>query len=670
MSTSGEQRTCRTTTADALTVEPATQERLFTFTSDTGEEVTFGTVAAGSTRVEPGTPVRFAVRFAPEAERAGSGTLTLLAIAAGRKWIVPIDRPNAGKLRAVLAPRGSYELGLQLAHYRRIWRALRGDDGAPVAAGTIPVPASPSIRGSVVSGEAPVSGATVTLEPGGGSVMTDTAGRFVAEALDSWPKYLQVTKKGLGTRAVALPSTEADVTVPPVAMNRGFTLKVKVARGSVTGPLDVDVARDVVENRKSWLGTKRVPAGSDTATFDDLEPGTYVVLARGKHPLQRAAAKALVNPAPKNDIEIRLLPALLQGHFAMGGTPLGNARVNVICADQAWTSDVDLDAAGRLREPLWQRPDCDFAIRGGGIRARWISTVSLGHLIGLNWEVDVPPHSVTGRVVDSTGLPARDALVWIRVQGESQSRTIQARTDDNGEFAFDGLPAGPATVRAVVEGFLVPDPVRLEIGESDTTRDVQLRVSPGFLRTVDVVDAHGAPAFGAEVICATGGSVRGTAVTDVHGRAVVGTPADASTLYVLPREGSLLIQRMDGGANASGDTLRVVVPAPTSSLSIAALSTEGAPLPGLMLLMRYNGELVPPEVARHMRGRQGVTLETDDQGETKLDHIPAGVYEFWPYHTEAEAEAFVASASVTSAPITVNVRTGENHTTVRFRKRG
>jgi hypothetical protein len=669
MSKTGQERVCRTAAPDALSVTPAPQERLFTFTRDEGAEMIFGAVAAGSASIHTGTPVRFTVRFAPEGDRAGTGTLTLLASAAGRKWLVPIDRQGAGKLRAVIAPRGSYELGLKLEHYRRSWHALQGDAGQPVAVGTIALPASPSIRGNVVSGGLPVAGALVALEPDGGSVTTDVQGRFIAEALDSWPKRIKVTRKGLGTKAVDLPETEADLTLPPVVMARGVSLQVKVGRGGVSGPLDVDVARDVEENWKSWLATRRMVAGANTVSFDDLEPGTYVVLARGKRPLQRAIAKAVVSAGATNGIEVHLQPATLQGHFAMANSPLGKARVNVICADQAWTSDVDLDASGRFREPLWQRPDCNFAIRGGGMRSRWISSVSLGHLIGLNWEVEVPPHSVTGRLTDPGGMPVRDALVWIRMQLEDHSRMIQSRTDDNGEFAFDGLESGPVTLRAIADGYLVPGPVTFTLEESERTRDVQLRVGPGFLRTVEVVDSHGAPAEGAEVICATGSSVRGSAITDAHGRTTVGTPGEASTLYVLPREGSLTIRRLEGGANASGETVRILVPPPASSLQIAAISTDGVPLPGLTLLMRYNGDLVPPEVARHLRSRQGISLQTDDQGQARLDHIPPGVYEFWPYHTDAEAEAFVASASVGSAPILVNVRTGENKTTVRFRRR-
>ncbi|MCU1244385.1 MAG: hypothetical protein JWN02_295, partial [Acidobacteria bacterium] len=229
MSKTGQERVCRTAAPDALSVTPAPQERLFTFTSDEGAEMIFGAVAAGSASINTGTPVRFTVRFAPEGDRAGTGTLTLLASAAGRKWLVPIDRQGAGKLRAVIAPRGSYELGLKLEHYRRSWHALQGDAGQPVAVGTIALPASPSIRGNVVSGGLPVAGAVVALEPDGGSVTTDVQGRFLAEALDTWPKQIKVTRKGLGTKAVDLPETEADLTLPPVVMARGVPLQVKVA---------------------------------------------------------------------------------------------------------------------------------------------------------------------------------------------------------------------------------------------------------------------------------------------------------------------------------------------------------------------------------------------------------------------------------------------------------
>ena len=111
------------------------------------------------------------------------------------------------------------------------------------------------------------------------------------------------------------------------------------------------------------------------------------------------------------------------------------------------------------------------------------------------------------------------------------------------------------------------------------------------------------------------------------------------------------------------------MPAANASLEVATLTTDGGALPDVSLLMRYNGQLLPPEVAAELQRQQGVAFGTNENGIARLANIPAGVYEFWPYRSEAEASALLASASALSAPIVVNVVTGENKATVRFQRK-
>jgi len=155
--------------------------------------------------------------------------------------------------------------------------------------------------------------------------------------------------------------------------------------------------------------------------------------------------------------------------------------------------------------------------------------------------------------------------------------------------------------------------------------------------------------------------------TDAAGRAAAMlTGAAAGTLYVFPANGSLAVRHLD---REPAGPIRVSVPSPAAALEISTLTTTGAPLPEVALLMRYNGEVVPPSVAGELRKRQGSTLETDAEGSTRLANIPTGTYEFWPYRTPEEAEALLVSSVAAEAPITVNVVTGENKATVRFQAR-
>ena len=92
-------------------------------------------------------------------------------------------------------------------------------------------------------------------------------------------------------------------------------------------------------------------------------------------------------------------------------------------------------------------------------------------------------------------------------------------------------------------------------------------------------------------------------------------------------------------------------------------------MPPFSLLMRYDGAVVPIEILEELSAVQGLRFSTGAGGEVQLDRIPGGSYEFWPYRTEEEAEAIVASGDGFAAPIRVNVRAGKNRVVVKFAAR-
>jgi hypothetical protein len=77
---------------------------------------------------------------------------------------------------------------------------------------------------------------------------------------------------------------------------------------------------------------------------------------------------------------------------------------------------------------------------------------------------------------------------------------------------------------------------------------------------------------------------------------------------------------------------------------------------------------VPPAVARRITIIQGLRLTTNADGEVVLHNIPPGWYQFWPYRGDEEAQAILA-ASPLEAPISLNVKVGENAVAVDFQKR-
>jgi hypothetical protein len=100
-----------------------------------------------------------------------------------------------------------------------------------------------------------------------------------------------------------------------------------------------------------------------------------------------------------------------------------------------------------------------------------------------------------------------------------------------------------------------------------------------------------------------------------------------------------------------------------------ALKTDaGVAFSDLRLLMRIDGMVVPPEIARLLSSR-GFSLTTNAEGSISLKRIPPGTYEFWPYRSAAEGQMLYETATDFAAPIAVRVLTGENNATIRFQAR-
>jgi hypothetical protein len=93
---------------------------------------------------------------------------------------------------------------------------------------------------------------------------------------------------------------------------------------------------------------------------------------------------------------------------------------------------------------------------------------------------------------------------------------------------------------------------------------------------------------------------------------VVPVPAgEPATLFVVAEEGPFAMMRVP--RDDAKCRLQVHLPTSTSSLLIRAQTTDGKTMPPFSLLMRYNGELVPTEVAEELGEIQG--LRRDGAGQ-------------------------------------------------------
>jgi len=191
--------------------------------------------------------------------------------------------------------------------------------------------------------------------------------------------------------------------------------------------------------------------------------------------------------------------------------------------------------------------------------------------------------------------------------------------------------------------------------ESSHALHVALRKVPAVALTV--VDARGTPVANAFVIDARDGTTAGK--TDALGNTPVFFPADSSRqLFIVPLDGSLGFAIV-----RSNEPEATVTIADGSARIVLRAETEAhEPLMGVAVDMRYNGLRVPDAVLQALAGR-GSRTASDAQGRIVLEHMPPGVYQFWPVASRADMNAIDRGG----APgVTLDATPGENVAILTF----
>jgi hypothetical protein len=443
------------------------------------------------------------------------------------------------------------------------------------------------------------------------------------------------------------------------------TLRVVIERHAVQEPVEVALGVRIDDGEPPrWIAQRRLAGDATTATFPDLQGGRYAVMVSGDGPFKRLEVSAALGSAGTQTLRVPLVPSRLRARVTLGGVPLPRATLRMASGEGDWIADATADDQGLLDTPLWQPGAFSVGVSAPSLPSVYPVDAQFGAGT-IDWHVDVPDRTVSGRVLDGDGKPVAGAAVILRSAGTDLIPTMRAATDGDGAFIVRGVRAGEQTLRVVADGYLYAAPLRFTLGEADRERVVTVTLQPGVTRRVQVVTADGEPVRDAVVVSAAGGIVGGTATTDTTGRALLPTPAgQSSVVYVFPREGSLAIVR-PGDARE----LLVRVPAARGALRVDARTTAGAALPNVALLLRVDGELVSPEVAKFLERARGLRLMTGTDGTAALDRMPAGTYELWPYADEAEGEELLGTASTAPAPVVVELAGGDSTVTLRFAAR-
>ena len=506
----------------------------------------------------------------------------------------------------------------------------------------------------------PVPAATVEWNRSERTV-SDAGGHFTAVPAGAWPADLTVSAPGYGTVVVPVPHARRTTSLPPITLGPGATVRVHLHRGRGQRALAVRVGFSGDDDRTHWI-QRRMVAGSDDIVIADLARGVYAVLVEGSEPLQHIIAKAVVAAGDVRDIEVNMPARRAHLRVFRGDRPVASSHVRFESIEGQWQGSIATNASGWIDTPIW-----DFH---GKFKVRLpdaSSTVSVMRLQTLTRTSTIrfPNRTVKGVVVDTHDEPIPGAVATLIDTNIGEGTgTFRARSDSQGRFGFEGVAPGDQLVNVTAPGYLLRDSARL-------TDDGKVTLSQGYPRDLVIEQSDGTAVRGAEALCVTNGRVRAKTFGSADGHVTIATPADApSTVYLIPSDGSFAIRRFRAPLDeVSSDPVTVRVAPPTSSLRVRTLTTGGATVPDVNLLLRYDGELIPPPIARELERIGNLQFQTGPDGEARFDHIPEGLYEIWPYTNEDEMNALLDSIGAGSAPISLNVARGESEVTIRLSAR-
>lgn len=453
-----------------------------------------------------------------------------------------------------------------------------------------------------------------------------------------------------GRRRIELDRRRGTIELGNVQLITGGTIRV-------TKPLHVVLPEkttiSVLRDGRPTSDEKTIGA-RDVIEFEGLAPGRYDLLLAGPEPLQRKLIRAEV---PEGVVELTLsLDAFkLTGEVRHGSDPLPGATVSI--EEKAWRAELKADQSGRFEAELWSPGSYAVFVRSPrfdypyGVMRR--TSPSDAH-----WRLEVPRRTISGSVIDAeTGRPPAQVSVSIASESEETrwSRNLAVRED--GKYRVDGVAVGAYRLRATAPGYLPSETVEVLVSKSDGDRALDIHIERGRDVTIVAVDPRGAriaEALILEIVNADALQPARVTQTRADGTATVSVPARRPLFVgVLPRSGSFALARLDA-RNAQND-VTIPVGDPVANLALSTRLEDGAPLPRVSYVLRYEGMLVPPALLRAFASRHAIPLETNREGSASVRLLPSGRYDIqWRVPSEIQLRSN-AWLTVQAVPGTVEV---------------
>jgi hypothetical protein len=591
---------------------------------------------------------------------AGKGTRVTVSDDAEHQWnFRPLEAMD------VRVRPGTYRLIVEKPHFLRFQKTFVVDLDAKktLVASVKPLP---KLSGTVVARDAnqPLGGAILTTNVDAMAI-ADVAGRFAIEAdPENWPKYLSISAAGYSETSVGVPAARVSATLEPIYLNRGGTIAVDIVETNTGEVQEIDLLELVDRGHSLGRTVKSLPVEKNEAhplRFENVEPGSYVVMAKGDESWKRLGEIVEVRAGEATTTTLRINPFSLHVKTRMNGDTLPDAEVRIQNRETRWEGRFKTSDTGERTLELWQGGRMTVMLHSAGTMPH-VERRTLSDGEDADWSLDIPAREITGIVVDAaTNKPIAGAAVYLHVTSvDRYGLGVQTKTDEKGAFRFAPVSYGKHTVTAAARDY-PPTETSYVFLEPEETRALTIRLDAASPSRVAIVDARGTPLAGARVIDFRGLNPIGQSTTDSSGTATLMIPdGEIHDAYVIPRDGSF------GFFHARSDMKNATVHVPDGSSRIILQTQSEAkePIPYVSVVIRHNGRVLPADVINAL-ALQGSRIASGTDGRIVLDHMPAGVYEFWPVGSPAELQALAAGVGP-AAPVRIMAAPGENRATLTF----
>lgn len=657
---------CVRTSGKRVEIEGSDAARRFVWLRENGAEVVAGAVKPGEKVIDlkPRSHSELSLTLSSSDEQAFPLPVSVTIRATDRsvyEFTVPSLAVSA--LRRVFVPAGTYELDFVAQRHRLTHRRANASSERVASLGAIVLQRFPRISGRIrQKNGTPIVGAEIQSPANELLASAGPDGRFAGYVTDDWPALVKASASGFGTEVVSMPKIAADTDMGDVVLSTAGRVRATVRCDACE--LTLALQRVVDRRTLETVATQPWDPVEQAVVFKDVAAGEYILLAKGDEPLQRMTAKVTVKEAEDADVAMDIEPARLVATVLLGGAPVADTDLDLSHTAGQWRSLLRTDARGVATTELWQQGDFAVFVTPPQASAPFFVLKKLSGYGDIQWTVELPRRQVVGRITDADGkTPIANASIFLETRTSDGTAQARGTSDASGQFEFTFVEPGKQTMTVSAPRFV--NTVRhFELGEKAGVHREDIAMEAAATARVLVVDHRGIPVSGCTVVDTS--LTKNLVQTDEAGMAEIPLRhGETKVVHFVPRSGSFAAVPLTGAKRSSEPPTRVTIPPGDAVIVVRSETTAGGPVPTVHLMLRVNGQLLPPPVQDQIRLLQGTQFQTGADGVVVLRNMPSGLYELWPHFSEKEAWDIMNGLGP-EPPVRMTVRAGQNTATLTF----